>query len=169
MPIPPDAKWDLGEDNLGRNAHQALLAAGITPAMADGMTRDEIKAIPGLEFPRSARIAARLVRMRFASETVVERKRRLLDSTWGRELSDSADVTIPAGELRELVALAEIGEREGGDIVTELTAAAHAALDAVADEHVGETEMLCEAFGVPTEYARHVAAMMATCAPAGAL
>lgn len=51
----------------------------------------------------------------------------------------------------------------------DLTAAAQAALDAVDDEQLREAEMLCQTFDIPTEYARHVAAMMAACAPNGAL
>lgn len=51
----------------------------------------------------------------------------------------------------------------------DLTAAAQAALDAVDEVYAAETEMLCEAFGVPAEYARNVAAMLATCVPEGAL
>jgi hypothetical protein len=64
MPIPPDAPWDLGEDNLGKNTLKALQAAGITPAAADAMTREERSKIPGMGTARLARLAARLERMR---------------------------------------------------------------------------------------------------------
>lgn len=50
-----------------------------------------------------------------------------------------------------------------------LTAAAQAALDAGDDEQLREAEMLCQTFDIPTDYARHVAAMVATCNPDGAL
>jgi hypothetical protein len=54
--------------------------------------------------------------------TVVERYRRHLDSPYGRELHDLAEVEILACELRELVALAERAPAE---------------LPAVADEFAG--------------------------------
>ncbi len=68
MPIPADAEWDLGTDDLGENTHRALKAAGITPAMADGMTREERKKIPGMDAARLARLAATLRHMRAEAE-----------------------------------------------------------------------------------------------------
>ena len=52
---------------------------------------------------------------------------------------------------------------------TGLTPAVQAALDAVDDEQLREAEMLCQSFDIPAEYARPVAAMVAACAPDGAL
>lgn len=66
MPIPPDAPWDLGEDNLGRNTRKALEAAGITPAHADRMTEHQLSLVRGLGTARLERVGACLERMRNA-------------------------------------------------------------------------------------------------------
>jgi hypothetical protein len=69
MPIPDDAEWDLGTDNLGKNTRKALDEAGITPAMADGMTATELEAVKGLGLARRGRVTASLARMRARAET----------------------------------------------------------------------------------------------------
>lgn len=66
VPIPPDAQWDLGEDNLARNTRKALEAAGITPAHADRMTTHQLSLVRGLGTARLERVGACLERMRNA-------------------------------------------------------------------------------------------------------
>jgi len=70
MPIPTDAEWDLGDDNLGRNTLKALVEAGITPAMADGMSAAELERVKGLGLARRGRVTAGLTKMRALAETV---------------------------------------------------------------------------------------------------
>jgi hypothetical protein len=64
MPIPADAEWDLGDDNLGKNTLKVLQEAGITPAMADGMTATELESVEGLGLARRGRVTAVLAGMR---------------------------------------------------------------------------------------------------------
>lgn len=47
--------------------------------------------------------------------------------------------------------------------MTDLTAAASAALDAVTDDEAREAEDLCRQFGIPDEHARQLAAAIAVC------
>jgi hypothetical protein len=69
MPIPDDAEWELGTDNLGKNTRKALDEAGITPAMADGITATELEGVKGLGLARRGRVTASLARMREKSAT----------------------------------------------------------------------------------------------------
>lgn len=47
--------------------------------------------------------------------------------------------------------------------MSDLTAAASAALEAVTDDETREAEDLCRQFGIPDEHARQLAAAIAVC------
>jgi hypothetical protein len=56
--------------------------------------------------------------------------------------------------------------KETTAMTDQLSPAAQTALDAVTEPEQDEAADLCAQFGIPDEYARHVAAALAVCNPA---